>query len=145
MSHGVKPVMSEEFRFIPKETGPAEWIGLGVLAVVAGLLILANVNLEGEFDIWSVILPVVMALTLGAMFPQIRYIQRTHIYKRYLRELPKERLEAAMASDLDAKSKDLVEEVLFAKTQSARTGGSSSGFSDGGGGSCGGGDGGGGC
>ncbi len=115
----IKSVMDEEFRFIPEKAGREVWAILGILAVVAAVLMAINTSIEGEFDVWSIIMPVVFGGTLAIMWPQVRFLQRSMKYKTYLRKLPEADLHAALQSNLDSKSKEDIERVLARPRQQA--------------------------
>lgn len=114
MDNKLKPVMSDEFTFVPQKAGVGGYFSLGILLVVAVALMAANTVIEGGFDIFWVIYPIVFAAALGFMFPQIRYQQRVSRYKEYLREQPRQNLVEALKEDQghDEKSRVVIEQVL---------------------------------
>ena len=68
MDNKLKPVMSDEFTFVPQKAGIEIYVSLGILLIVAVALMAANTTIEGGFDIFWVIYPVVFAAALGFMF-----------------------------------------------------------------------------
>lgn len=112
MNSQIKTVMSDKFTFVPEKAGREVYVSLGLLALIAVVLMVANTRIEGEFDIWWVIFPAILAGGLGIMLPQIRYQQRVSKYKEYLREQSREALNEALESELDEKSREVIKQVL---------------------------------
>lgn len=114
MDNKLKPVMSDEFTFVPQKAGIEIYVSLGILLIVAVALMAANTTIEGGFDIFWVIYPVVFAAALGFMFPQIRYQQRVSKYKEYLRKQSRQTLIEALKEGQghDDKSRVVIEQVL---------------------------------
>ena len=114
MDNKLKPVMSDEFTFVPQKAGIEIYVSLGIMLIVAVALMAANTTIEGGFDIFWVIYPVVLAAALGFMFPQIRYQQRVSKYKEYLRKQSRQTLIEALKEGQghDDKSRVVIEQVL---------------------------------
>lgn len=115
----IKPMSDEEFTFVPEKAGPEVWIVLGVLGVIAVALMAANAQLSGGFDPFWIIFPAIAAVGFGMMMPTIRKMQRKEKYQKYLRRQPRENLNEALRSDLDAESLAMIQEALSSGSASS--------------------------